>query len=87
MNMGMKAPFSDRIFWMCALSIIFSLFPLFQVFTYKQSTITHQKVTPMHQTSTESVEDMAALVDLHEGSIMHNLFQRYQQDKIYVSFF
>ncbi|PKU48602.1 unconventional myosin-x- hypothetical protein [Limosa lapponica baueri] len=54
------------------------------VFTYKQSTITHQKVTPMHQTSTESVEDMAALVDLHEGSIMHNLFQRYQQDKIYV---
>uniref|UniRef100_R7VVL9 Myosin-X n=1 Tax=Columba livia TaxID=8932 RepID=R7VVL9_COLLI len=54
-----------------------------QVFTYKQSTITHQKVTPMHQTSVESVEDMAALVDLHEGSIMHNLFQRYQQDKIY----
>ncbi|XP_010159539.1 PREDICTED: unconventional myosin-X-like, partial [Eurypyga helias] len=53
------------------------------VFTYKQSTITHQKVTPMHQTSAESVEDMAALVDLHEGSIMHNLFQRYQQDKIY----
>ncbi|XP_010281833.1 PREDICTED: unconventional myosin-X-like, partial [Phaethon lepturus] len=53
------------------------------VFTYKQSTITHQKVTPMHQTSAESVEDMAALIDLHEGSIMHNLFQRYQQDKIY----
>lgn len=72
-------------FWMCVL--IFSLIPLFQVFTYKQSTITHQKVTPMHQTSAESVEDMAALVDLHEGSIMHNLFQRYQQDKIYVSFF
>lgn len=41
----------------------------------------------MHQTSVESVEDMATLVDLHEGSIMHNLFQRYQQDKIYVSFF
>jgi len=72
---------------MCALVITFSLFPLFQVFTYKQSTITHQKVTPMHQTSAESVEDMAALVDLHEGSIMHNLFRRYQQDKIYVSFF
>ncbi|EMP28574.1 Myosin-X [Chelonia mydas] len=53
------------------------------VFTYKQSTITHQKVTAMHQTSVESVEDMAALVDLHEGSIMHNLFQRYQQNKIY----
>uniref|UniRef100_A0A7M4FDX9 Myosin X n=1 Tax=Crocodylus porosus TaxID=8502 RepID=A0A7M4FDX9_CROPO len=57
-------------------------FPL-QVFTYKQSTITHQKVTVMHQASVETVEDMAALVDLHEGSIMHNLFQRYQQDKIY----
>ncbi|XP_039920616.1 unconventional myosin-X [Hirundo rustica] len=67
----------------CAEGVVVFRTDYGQVFTYKQSTITHQKVTPMHQTSTESVEDMAALVDLHEGSIMHNLFQRYQQDKIY----
>ncbi|XP_069476602.1 unconventional myosin-X [Ambystoma mexicanum] len=54
-----------------------------QVFTYKQSTITRQKVAAMHPTSVEGVEDMAALVDLHEGSIMYNLFQRYHQNKIY----
>uniref|UniRef100_A0A6I8QPF6 Myosin 10 n=1 Tax=Xenopus tropicalis TaxID=8364 RepID=A0A6I8QPF6_XENTR len=54
-----------------------------QVFTYKQSTITRQKVTSIHPTSADGVEDMAALSDLHEGSIMYNLFQRYQQNKIY----
>nr|XP_014342425.1 PREDICTED: unconventional myosin-X-like [Latimeria chalumnae] len=54
-----------------------------QVFTYKQSTLTRQKVTTMHPTSVEGVEDMATLSDLHEGSIMYNLFQRYQQDNIY----
>uniref|UniRef100_A0A8C5W684 Myosin X n=1 Tax=Leptobrachium leishanense TaxID=445787 RepID=A0A8C5W684_9ANUR len=54
-----------------------------EVFTYKQSTITRQKVTTMHPTSANGVEDMATLCDLHEGSIMYNLFQRYQQDKIY----
>ncbi|KAM4706262.1 unconventional myosin-X isoform 2-T2 [Rhinophrynus dorsalis] len=37
----------------------------------------------MHPTSNDGVEDMAALSDLHEGSIMYNLFQRYQQNKIY----
>lgn len=41
----------------------------------------------MHPTSTNGLEDMAALIDLHEGAIMHNLFQRYQQNKIYVSVF
>uniref|UniRef100_A0A8C3RS06 Myosin X n=1 Tax=Chelydra serpentina TaxID=8475 RepID=A0A8C3RS06_CHESE len=69
----------------CAEGVVVFRTDYGQVFTYKQSTITHQKVTAMHQTSVESVEDMAALVDLHEGSIMHNLFQRYQQNKIYVS--
>ncbi|KAG8442508.1 hypothetical protein GDO86_011342 [Hymenochirus boettgeri] len=54
-----------------------------QVFTYKQSTITRQKVTIMHPTSKDGVEDMAALSDLHEGSIMYNLCLRYQQNKIY----
>uniref|UniRef100_A0A8C8SUW9 Myosin X n=1 Tax=Pelusios castaneus TaxID=367368 RepID=A0A8C8SUW9_9SAUR len=67
----------------CAEGVVVFRTDYGQVFTYKQSTITHQKVTEMHQTSVESVEDMAALVDLHEGSIMHNLFQRYQQNKIY----
>lgn len=59
--------------------------PLFQVFTYKQSTITHQKVTAMHPTNEEGVEDMATLTELHGGSIMHNLHQRYKRDQIYVS--
>ncbi|XP_073534724.1 unconventional myosin-X [Phyllobates terribilis] len=54
-----------------------------QVFTYKQSTITRQKVTTMHPTSKNGVEDMAALCDLHEGSIMYNLYQRYQENNIY----
>ncbi|XP_040209467.1 unconventional myosin-X-like isoform X1 [Rana temporaria] len=54
-----------------------------QVFTYKQSTITRQKVTTMHPTSTNGVEDMASLGDLHEGSIMYNLYKRYQEDSIY----
>ncbi|KAG8133191.1 hypothetical protein E2320_011002, partial [Naja naja] len=53
------------------------------VYTYKQRSLTHQKVTPMPPTSTDGLEDMAALIDLHEGAIMYNLFQRYQQDKIY----
>ncbi|KAM5158485.1 unconventional myosin-X [Mantella aurantiaca] len=54
-----------------------------QVFTYKQSTITRQKVTTMHPTSINGVEDMASLGDLHEGSIMYNLYKRYQEDNIY----
>ncbi|XP_075069014.1 unconventional myosin-X [Mixophyes fleayi] len=54
-----------------------------QVFTYKQSTITRQKVTTMHPTSTNGVEDMASLGDLHEGSIMYNVYQRYQENNIY----
>lgn len=63
------------------------VFILVQVFTYKQSTITRQKVTTMHPTSTNGVEDMASLGDLHEGSIMYNLYKRYQEDSIYVSFY
>uniref|UniRef100_G3UFP7 Myosin X n=1 Tax=Loxodonta africana TaxID=9785 RepID=G3UFP7_LOXAF len=54
-----------------------------QVFTYKQSTITHQKVTTMHPTNEEGVDDMATLTELHGGSIMYNLFQRYQRNQIY----
>uniref|UniRef100_A0A3B3S1Z6 Myosin X n=1 Tax=Paramormyrops kingsleyae TaxID=1676925 RepID=A0A3B3S1Z6_9TELE len=54
-----------------------------QVYTYKQSTLTRQKVHAMHPSSINGVEDMAGLGDLHDGAIMHNLYLRYQQDKIY----
>lgn len=55
------------------------------MFTYKQSTITHQKVTAMHPMNEEGVDDMASLTELHGGSIMYNLFQRYKRKQIYVS--
>ncbi|KAM9323222.1 unconventional myosin-X isoform 2-T2 [Pholidichthys leucotaenia] len=54
-----------------------------QVYTYKQNTLTRQKVQPMHRSSIDGVEDMATLEDLHDGAIMHNLFLRYQQRLIY----
>lgn len=54
-----------------------------QVFTYKQSTITNQKVTAMHPLHEEGVDDMATLTELHGGSIMYNLFQRYKRNQIY----
>uniref|UniRef100_A0A3Q2WQP3 Myosin X n=1 Tax=Haplochromis burtoni TaxID=8153 RepID=A0A3Q2WQP3_HAPBU len=57
-----------------------------QVYTYKQNTLTRQKVQPMHRSSIRGVEDMASLEDLHEGAIMHNLYLRYKQKYIYVSF-
>nr|XP_020864294.1 unconventional myosin-X isoform X2 [Phascolarctos cinereus] len=37
----------------------------------------------MHPSNEEGVENMATLIDLHEGSILHNLFQRYQKTQIY----
>lgn len=57
-----------------------------QVYTYKQSALTRQKVHQMHQSSVTGVEDMAALEDLHDGAIMHNLLLRYRSKHIYVSF-
>uniref|UniRef100_A0A3B5ANI8 Myosin X n=1 Tax=Stegastes partitus TaxID=144197 RepID=A0A3B5ANI8_9TELE len=54
-----------------------------QVYTYKQNALTRQKVQPMHHSSIAGVEDMAALEDLHDGAIMHNLCLRYQQRHIY----
>uniref|UniRef100_A0A8C6PD54 Myosin X, like 1 n=1 Tax=Nothobranchius furzeri TaxID=105023 RepID=A0A8C6PD54_NOTFU len=39
----------------------------------------------MHQSSIDGVEDMSALADLHEAAIMHNLYQRYQNDNIYTN--
>ncbi|RXN00115.1 Unconventional myosin-X [Acipenser ruthenus] len=47
------------------------------------SSVSREKVFPMHQTSVEGVEDMSTLTELHEAAIMHNLHLRYRQDKIY----
>ncbi|KAJ7338426.1 hypothetical protein JRQ81_012074 [Phrynocephalus forsythii] len=67
----------------CAEGVVVFRTDYGQVYTYKQRSITHQKVTAMQPTGKEGLEDMAALIDLHEGAIMHNLFLRYQQNKIY----
>lgn len=50
-----------------------------------QAEVTRERVSPMHQSSIDGVEDMSALADMHEAAIMHNLYQRYQKDNIYVS--
>ena len=42
-----------------------------------------ENCSAMHGTSIDSVEDMAALGDLHEGAIMYNIKQRYSKDLIY----
>ncbi|XP_025779536.1 unconventional myosin-X [Puma concolor] len=67
----------------CAEGIVVFRTDYGQVFTYKQSTITHQKVTAMHPVSEEGVDDMATLTELHGGSIMHNLYRRYKRNQIY----
>ncbi|XP_074056522.1 unconventional myosin-X [Macrotis lagotis] len=67
----------------CAEGVVVFRTDYGQVFTYKQNTITQQKVTAMHPSNEEGVENMATLIDLHEGSILHNLFQRYQKTQIY----
>ncbi|XP_030631373.1 unconventional myosin-X [Chanos chanos] len=54
-----------------------------QVYTYKQSALSRQKVCPMHSTSVCGVEDMASLQHLHDGAILHNLHLRYGQRNIY----
>ncbi|XP_030876742.1 unconventional myosin-X-like [Leptonychotes weddellii] len=37
----------------------------------------------MHPMNEEGVDDMATLTELHGGSIMHNLYQRYKRNQIY----
>ena len=37
----------------------------------------------MHESSQKGVEDMATLVDLHEGAILYNIMLRYHQNHIY----
>lgn len=53
----------------------------------QQAEVTRERVYAMHQSSIDGVEDMSALAELHEAAIMHNLYQRYQKDSIYVSAF
>lgn len=59
----------------------------FQVLYLQQAEVTRERVYAMHQSSIDGVEDMSALAELHEAAIMHNLYQRYQKDNIYVSAF
>ncbi|XP_062843469.1 unconventional myosin-X [Trichomycterus rosablanca] len=54
-----------------------------KVYTYKQNALSRQRVYEMHSSSVCGVEDMAALQDLHEGAILHNLHLRYTQHFIY----
>lgn len=58
-----------------------------QVLYLQQAEVTRERVYGMHQSSIDGVEDMSALAELHEAAIMHNLYQRYQKDNIYVSVF
>lgn len=51
----------------------------------QQAEVTRERVYAMHQSSIDGVEDMSSLAELHEAAIMHNLYQRYQKDNIYVS--
>lgn len=57
----------------------------FQVLYLQQAEVTRERVYAMHQSSIDGVEDMSALAELHEAAIMHNLYQRYHKDNIYVS--
>lgn len=56
-----------------------------QVLYLQQAEVTRERVYAMHQSSIDGVEDMSSLAELHEAAIMHNLYQRYQKDNIYVS--
>ncbi|XP_051879178.1 unconventional myosin-X-like [Pristis pectinata] len=54
-------------------------------FSFEQSPLSLELAVPMHQTSIEGVDDMSNLADLHESSVLYNLYLRYRQDKIYTN--
>ncbi|XP_051563416.1 unconventional myosin-X-like [Myxocyprinus asiaticus] len=56
-----------------------------EVVYLQQVEVNREKVSPMHQSSIDGVEDMSTLAELHEAAIMHNLHQRYQKDNIYTN--
>ena len=56
-----------------------------QEFRSSKVSLTPDTVMLMHETSVQAVEDMSVLSDLHEAAILYNIFQRYQQNRIYVS--
>lgn len=60
-------------------------FVISQVLYLQQAEVTRERVYAMHQSSIDGVEDMSSLAELHEAAIMHNLYQRYHKDNIYVS--
>lgn len=62
-----------------------SIFAIIQTYSIAKDSLNRQKVTTMHQTSVDGVDDMANLGDLHDAAILHNLHLRYKNDKIYVS--
>lgn len=72
--------------WVCVSSVLLSplCLSVFQVVYLQQAEVNREKVSPMHQSSIDGVEDMSTLAELHEAAIMHNLHQRYQKDNIYV---
>lgn len=67
------------------LSDVFDALLYLQVLYLQQAEVTRERVYAMHQSSIDGVEDMSALAELHEAAIMHNLYQRYHKDNIYVS--
>lgn len=47
------------------------------------SSVDEGNCQPMHASSIDTVEDMSKLADLHEGSLLYNIRQRYMNDNIY----
>lgn len=65
--------------------ILFQLLLFFLVFLKQYSLRIDSDVQLMHPSSVRSIPDMTALGELHECSILRNLFLRYRENNIYVS--
>ena len=66
------------------LSSLLLSFSSSQSYPLPRASLSSDYLMPMHQTSIDTVEDMANLGDLHEASILFNIQQRYLKDFIYV---